>query len=301
MSSAYHAMMAGTDDQSAKVAKCTDDELEEIQQWERPKPIEVNGIIFDYEDATKEERIGLDCWGFFCDPDDPDAVTVGTPDYYWIHEIGPGGQQGRRVAVVVDIKRSAFTSEPDSLQIHAYAQAIATKHGCDSYLPGIFVATEGEYQWGDEVVFGTDRHHAILNRIIHAIQNRGDGYTKGHHCGQCYGRMRCPAYALAPSLLKTELGPCAEGGQLTSQNALDVYLAIKSLKELAEAAEVQLKAAVERGLVLKDGGKVYLRTMQSGRKSLDKELLKLELGADLSRFEKVGSPFPQFKWIKEKP
>jgi hypothetical protein len=87
--------------------------------------------------------------------------------------------------------------------------------------------------------------------------------------------------------------------EVRADNAADVLLRAQAMADVAERLKENVKVFSERGGVVKDPatGRVYLRTMQAGRKSLDQEALKAA-GVELEKFQKVGKPFAKYDWRK---
>lgn len=295
MSHAFHAQCAGAPEAASELARLTEAERAEVATWKRPADVVVGDVTLTYGAAEKELEVGLNSVGEYCKASDPDCVTVGHLDMAWVVDVGGG-----RWAFVADIKRSEFTvSEgPESLQLQSYGLAYASKVKADVYVTGIWGAVEGRWWWSDAQVMvdGFD-HLDVLARVLAAAQNTSPDYSMGPHCRGCYGRLRCPAYVIAPSHAAGELAPfTAVGADITSEQASKLLLLTKRVKDMAEHVENELKERVRRGLEIADGnGKVWKPVECQGRESLSKRLLE-RAGLDPSSFMERGKPYERWGW-----
>jgi hypothetical protein len=302
MSKAFHAMCAKSVDASALMARLTEEERAEVATWKKPADVSIpqladpsGNIVLTYEAAEKELEVGLDAQGQYCAASDPDCVTVGHLDFAWCVEV-----DGQRFAFVADIKRSEFTvSEgPESLQLQAYGLAYASKVGASAFVTGIWGAVEGRWWWAEGCV-EVDSFDAldITQRVLAAAQNVGGDYAMGPHCRGCYGRLRCPAYVIAPSHAAGELAPfTATGAIISGEKAGELLQLTKRVKDMAEKVEGELKERVRRGLVITDGnGKVWRPSQSEGRKSLSKEAM-VAAGLDPEQFMAQGKPYETWRW-----
>lgn len=247
-SSAWHAQAAGAPDAPAKLARLTPKELNEIAGWSKPIPVTIFGKELTYEDADKEQPVGLDAAGEFAESGE--VVTCGTLDFAWIVEhhdpfIG-------RVAVIGDLKKTRWASSgPDSLQLLAYGYAWAKKHGCRAFMTGIWVIEDKEWQWSQAVhELDSFTELDLWDRIRHAALNVGTEAAYGDHCGNCYGRLHCPEYTLPAQFAETVLAPVAAGNVAIDDGAkLGELLAFaERVAPLIEKAKETAKEAARRGV-----------------------------------------------------
>lgn len=298
MSTAFHARCAEAADAAAKLARLTADERDEIATWHKPADVEVSGATLTYEAAEKELEVGLTSQGRYCAAEHPDCVSVGHLDFAWTVDF-----PGLRVAFVADIKRSEWTvgDGPESLQLHAYATAYADKVGADAYVTGIWGAVEGQWWWRQELV-RLDSMEAIeiADRVLAAARNTGGDFAMGPHCSGCYGRLRCPAYVIAPAHAVTELAPFTSvGAELTNEKASELLLLCDRVEDMADKVRKELKERVRRGLVvIGDGnGKVWRPTQCDGRRGLSAKLIE-KAGLKPDDFMDRGKPYDRWGWVK---
>lgn len=298
MSSAFHALSAKAPNAQELCMRLTSDEMQTIMAWRKPTDVDLgSGRILRYAEAEKEFTLAFDRTGSYCDPDSPDAICVGHPDMCWVVDIG-----SMRVAYVGDIKRSEFTVSdgPESLQLHGYAMAYATKHDCDAYAVGIWGAMEGRWQWSEIVDLLSSEALSYSRRIVAAATNMSTEYATGPHCRGCYGRMRCPAWLLPPELAKTKLAPVVLGGTLTQDNAAELLLTYQAFVDTAKQVEHTLKEYAVRNGGIKDpkSGKIWRPVVCQGRESVSVERVRAAFGDEADRVIVKGSPYEQFRWSK---
>ncbi len=308
VSTAFHARCAGSLDAPKLLALLTDEEREELEGWHVPPDVVLEGIVLRYADAEKELELALNRFGQPCEPQD--AITVGHLDFAWVHRFEghpDPGQTHARYAYVADIKRSRFTSTdgPESLQLHAYGWAFAKQNECEAYCTGIWVATDGEWQWSSEmVVFGTERANLIWERLRHAAENNTGEYATGPHCNNCYARLHCqeflvPAAALVRAGLPTQdeivlLEPAAAGALLQKVDAASAML--EALKKTMKAAVTSGKMSVTNG-----NGKKWVPVMHKGKESLDKDRVRELIGEEeFAGCMRRGASYPQMTWVNNK-
>jgi len=262
-SSAFHARCAGDPKGDKLVALLTPEERAEMESWAKPADVTLpSGVTLRYDDAVKELAVALDENGCATDNEES-ALTVGHLDLAWVVHV-----DGAKVAYVGDIKRTAWSCPdgPESLQLHAYGQAFADKHGCDAYVPGLWLLDEEQWQWGalrDLLDFGT---LAITQRIVAAAGNADeDGYHTGPHCRSCYGRMHCPAHMLPVSDPVSALEPLTKPDALDDESALSALLLYQSAQDLMKKVKDNLEAYAERNGGISDGnGKIWAKCMAPG-------------------------------------
>jgi hypothetical protein len=299
ISTAWHARCSGATTAEELFARLTTEEQAKVLSWPTPVDVLTDGILLSYSTAVHEFKVGLDGWGEYAHPDDEKCLTGGTLDFAWRRD---------DVAYVADLKKSRFTcvDGPDSLQLQCYGWAFATFHGLSSYITGLWIAESAEWQWSHKaVVLDSPEGEAILDRIIAAAKN-GVGEEKppfctGPHCLSCYARTFCPEHTLSAAATETWLAPLAQGVIPSPEVAADLWSRIGAAQDILEKAEAQLKAWVQRGelTITAPDGKILAPVEVKGRKSLDKKALEEAFG-DLSKYEKQGAPFNQWRWLKPK-
>ncbi len=302
MSSAFHALCAGD---PSKLAFLTAHEKEEIATWKMPADIErplapINGKkrgeLLTYANSDKEMLVGLDTWGgFTLEP--KQAVTLGHLDFAWACDDG--------VALIVDIKKSIWTTPegPESLQLHAYGLAYAELRGCDAYIPGLWIADEGEYLFAKEAVdLASPRARELWRQIDHAAMNDG-GFATGPHCRNCWSRLHCQEYVMpvATGQSLAFLKPFAEGFEFPD-NSFDVWQELKRAEEVVEKCKDNLKEAVRRGVtqvIDHEKNQQWAQIEMPGRKTLDRKALEAD-GVDLGKYEKQGAPYVTPRWVNRR-
>lgn len=294
LSTAWHAKLAGND---TLIGELHPEERKEVATYGTPTTAAVRfasqddtapGVSLDYDSAEKELHVQV----FERDT----LITEGTLDFAWVRSL----PDGRRWAFVADLKRNTWTipDGADCLQLAAYGHAFAALRSCAGYTPGLWSGTDSEWIWGTPVDLTSPEALDLWLRLKRAARNdarlmtKGTGndrFTTGAHCLACYGRQRCPEFALL-----AHDGPIEP---TTEENATRQLLRAKALAAIAEGLEEQVKVFAQRGGVVKDPatGKVFLPTQQAGRKSLDQEALKAA-GIDLTKFQKQGKPFLKYDW-----
>jgi hypothetical protein len=290
MSSAFHAQAAAASDAKAKLAQLTPKELEQIAGWTKPTSAVVDGQTLTYEDAAKEQAVGLTASGEWVDSGE--VLTCGTLDFAWV----VGG-----VAYVGDMKKSRWTtSGPDSLQLLTYGWAWAKKHGCHSFCVGLWIIEDAEWQWSPKVYSVVDFDSLDLwSAIAHAAGNHDGQASYGDHCGSCYGRLHCPEWVMPAAMADTVLGAVAQGGELSPERLAEAVAYVQRIKGVIERVEEQAKEACRRGVkvVHPETGKVWKPSPTKGRESLDQQALFAEM-PEAKRFVKRGESFFTFRWSK---
>lgn len=291
LSTAWHAKLAGND---TLIGELHPEERKEVATYGTPSDCPVPGGegTLDYDSAEKELHVQV----FERDT----LITEGTLDFAWVRTVG-----GRRWAFVADLKRNTWTipDGADCLQLAAYGHAFAVLRSCDGYTPGLWSGTDSDWTWGAPVDLTSPEALDLWLRLKRSARNDARlmpdtpeyrdrrRFTTGAHCTACYGRVRCPEFALL-----AHDGPIEP---TTEENATQQLLRAKALAKIAEGLEDQVKTFAERGGVVKDPitGKTFLPTWQKGRKSLDQEALKAA-GIELEKFYKIGKSFQKFDWRK---
>jgi hypothetical protein len=287
-------------------ARLTPAEQAEVDKWVKPTSFVLDadhGVVFEYDASQRELAVGLDSAGNYCDPESPECVTPGHLDCAQVFDY-----DGKRVCVVVDLKRSERTSEVDSLQLQAYLLAYAGLHNCDQGVVGIWNLTDSEWIWGEWVDLGpfSDEADRMRERVMAAAVNTSDAttnYSHGPHCRGCYGRSKCPAHLMPLELAHTSLAPfCIPGGveSLTPVERGEILLKVKQAEDTLEIVKEAMKTAAFNGYVVSDGqGKVYKRISVKGRAGFDSKALEVDEPQLFQKYVKLGKPSEQYRWCKE--
>ncbi len=121
-------------------------------------------------------------------PIDPTAklLTAGRADACW-----PEGDLIR----VPDWKsgRTSVTPAATNLQANASGMAPASRARTGGYIPGIYYARDGVFDWGDPVMLGSPEHRAMFEMVKTAALLDDEPHV-GEHCGSCWSKKRCNAY-----------------------------------------------------------------------------------------------------------
>lgn len=298
MSSAQHALLAQAPDAPEKFARLTEEEKDEIANWQPPKTCHPTpGVELDYESATKETPVGLDAEGEYVEPGG-EALTAGTPDFYWIREVN-----GLRVAYIGDMKKTRWTTldGPKSLQLLAYGWAVAKKHGCDAFCCGLWFLEEGAWSWGEIIDMNDWDSLDTWNAIRFAASNKGEAAT-GAHCRDCYGRMHCKEYLLPLALSDTQLRAFTHAEALTEETVTMAVLYAQTAEDLAAAVKDNAKEWLRRNpdAVVRDAraGKVWKPVDMPGRQSIPSIPALLQAFPGAEKFVKQGSNYQQRRWTK---
>lgn len=113
-----------------------------------------------------------------------DLETAGRADAAW------GGHDG--LLYVVDWKAGKWPVAPASvnLQVNAAGSALGWAASAPGYVPGIYYARDGVFDWGDPVLYGTSAHLDIFEAVIRAAR-LDDEPRPGDHCAKCWERRAC--------------------------------------------------------------------------------------------------------------
>lgn len=327
VSTVFHATASGAPHAKALFAALTPAEQTDLATWQKPTDVIIgDGIVLDYELADKELGVGLDSMGYYCDPNSGEALTAGTLDFAWVTPVpssntvfckgcmplaGTDGEDGpttvceghvqmSKVAYVGDIKKSLWTSEgPESLQLQAYALAYAQLRECDGYVAGLWIPTEGEWLWSEEIVWlGSPEAEKILARVLAAAANRGTEASFGGHCTSCYGRLHCKEWSQPLETAESYITGLSIGQMPRPDEAATQILRLQALMETAKRAKENAEEWVRRGFleVVDAGtGKVWREVMASGKVSVDTDRVK----AERPDLVKKGAPYSMgFRWLK---
>jgi hypothetical protein len=303
---AGHARLSQAAEYPRLAAQLTPRELEEVESWVAPATVQLDfgdgPMVLDYASADKEFEVGLTEDGHAAyHPDLEECLTIGHLDFGWVRK----SRSGRRLAVVVDIKRTAFATVDDTetLQLKAYGFGYSKLNECDAFLVGLWIPTEGQYRWGRWHEMGGDDGRALWDRIRFAASNTSSGFVSGDHCSGCWQRRHCPEYMLPSRDVEDKLAVLAEGfsGEIQPDKAYEIWQLIRRMADTAEAAEKQLKGLVKLGAitVLDGKGKRLGVVSCQGRESVDMKYLRQRLGPEAQEFIKRGAPYEMVRWVTD--
>jgi hypothetical protein len=296
VSTCFHARCAGDERWRELYARLDEKEQGELDAMQAPTPLRLPWCEpLDYAHALKEQPLGLDADLCFVPHSDPSSITSGTADAYWV--------VGERV-VVMDVKRSKWTSVSGSLQLHAYATAVCSllaSRGIsvDAYQTAIWAATEGEWDVGPLLALDSPEVESIRARIVSAARHQGTDYSRGRHCRDCYGRSMCPAYLMDPAGVPDALATYFSG-ELDNDHALKLLELTERAEETAKKARDLLKAHVTKHGQIVDGESVYRPVKTKGRVSLDAKRLEQDHPELVREYMRVGADYDQVRWTGKK-
>lgn len=290
MGTAFHAVAEG--DGKAALARLTEEERQIVASWKLPADVDLGHAVLRYADAHKEIPCGITAEGEYCAKDAPNAVAFGTADMCW-HE----GQ----VLYLGDIKKTEWTSEPESLQLAGYALALASKFGAESIACGIWAATEGRWWWGPTISLWSPEGGELLDRVLHAARNTEGDFAVGGHCRECWARSSCPAYLIPPEMAETSLAPFVGGGQISNADALRVKLLVDRAKTTIERVDKELKALADRQPIVDDAaGKQYGPIKVAGRTQFQTMRFKNDHPELADEYTRRGKESTQYRWTNIK-
>ena len=298
---AFHAKCSADPAAELLLARLTDEEREDVAAMQCPTPVEVEGVTFEYATADKEVPVALSKAGAFVAPDyvpEDEVLVRGTLDFAWIAEF-----DGRRVALVGDLKRTIYACPdgPASLQVIGYAIAYSALVGADGYYTLIWDCTEGEWSVSEYVDGFSEQAELNWLRVKGSALNHGKEYSLGSHCTNCYGRKRCPQWLLPLDLAGTQLEPFTKPEALTHEHASAALLLAKRAEDTADVVRDLCKAmARDTGGILDGKGKKWAPVRSKGKLSLDRSTLEKENPDIVERYTVRGAPYETFRWIKDK-
>ena len=312
LSTVFHVKLSGNEDRFRELyARLSKEEQEDVDARKVPTDIKVGDIELKFSEAMKETPVGLSAncnfvngthvegaTGFIPDPEaEEEAITGGAPDFHrWHKESG--------TVFVCDSKANEFTESdgPKSLQLAAYALALASYYGASQVCLGIWDTTEGRYWWGEMIDTMSQEFLDMWRAVKAAALNTEGPYATGTHCqDKCYARMHCPAHAIpltSDGLKKLEVD---EDGNLDEDEARELIQLTKRYQDQIKVVESHLKAYTKRngGIPSSDGTKVWGPSSCKGRESLDIKGLTEEIGEDtIARFKKRGANYDRYSWKK---
>lgn len=293
---AYHAIVAKDPKAVDAIDVLTIDERKQLMARALPTDVPTS--------ASHEIKIGLTPTGRWADHGARGNLTEGTADIAWLEE----PHAVRRYAeedpgdvptlVLADVKNGPWSVEdgPLSLQLAAYAFALADHWNAQAFRPAIWYYGEARWEWGPVVLLDSEEAADLWRRVMIAAA-KPPAATPGPWCDRCFERAHCPA-RLLPAMagpLATELAPFTAGGpELTPERAAEGLRVIAAMREVADRAEEQIRAEVRAGLRLEVGGKVYGPSFQKGRSSID--AAALERDGLAAQYTKQGKPFERWSW-----
>lgn len=308
-STIFHAF-CDTGKWPAEIENLPEEDREEIEKWRVPLPFvyKVGDVTYalQYQNAFRETRVALDADFNWVEVDPavpqgdiertyPNVAIVGHLDMCWV-------LPEHNLVIVGDIKSSIFAvkERTDSLQLHGYGMAMATKHGVGRYITAIWDACDGQwYVHGGAIEMDGFDAEDIRARIRKAATERDGNFLTGTHCSGCWKRKRCPAHLVDV--------PEGEFQAILSGNAkeADIRKALIRLKQLGDLTNAVSEACkswvAQHGYVRsEDGNKVWCAQMRKGKASLDKTAVARALGKpDLEDFMRRGKDFSVFDWRKK--
>lgn len=298
MSTAFHAICSAAPDVMHKVAALTEAERVELGTWHKPELVHFDdGTELTYESAEKESRVGIDARGRF-ETDPEKALVVGTLDMAWTVEKQRG--VALRVCYVGDIKKTKWTTldGPESLQLHGYGFALSAREHATHYCPGLWIAEDGEWRWGDLVDLESSEAADLWERIGHAARNQGGEFRTGSHCSSCYSRLRCPAYLL-PFERHDSLAVLS-GADISEERVLELLLATQQAEATIKVAKDFCNEYARRhGIHDPKTNKNYRTIECQGRESAKvADVLAAMPDARERGVIKRGAPYDMMRWVK---
>jgi hypothetical protein len=300
MSTAFHAMCEGDPAKIAPaLARLTQKEVDEIKNWERPVLVHFDdGTELSYDSAEKESRVGIDARGRF-ELDAEKALVVGTLDMAWTVEKERGCAQ--RICYVGDIKKTKWTTldGPESLQLAGYGFALSAREQATHFCPGLWIAEDGEWVWGDLIDLESSRASDLWARIEHAATNQGGEFRTGGHCSSCWARLRCPAYLL-PYERHDSLAVLS-GADLTNDKVLELLVATQQAEATIKVAkEFCNEYARRHGIDDPSTGKSYRAVQCQGRESAKvADVLEAFPEARQLGVVRRGAHYEMMRWVKK--
>lgn len=249
-STAFHAKAAGDPGWVELAVGLPPEMRDELATWVVPGTYGAPYQHIRWAETTREQAITC-----------PDTGAEGHPDS-WAIDNG--------IIVVVDIKRTRFTSPVDSLQMLGYGRALARIHKARGYHGGQYYPTSGEWSWQRQpIMLGSFEDLDIAQRLAHAAANTHP--TTGPHCDDCYGAHRCPEYITA-----AVEGLSAPDVEISDdESAARAVERLQLAKGLVKALEPKVKAyARERGCIPLADGKRYRETAPYAMETFDAKSFK---------------------------
>lgn len=295
---AGHAVWSVAADAKERLARLTDEERAELATMKKPADFRdedrLGHVTLRYEDAHKEDPVGLDSDGCYMEveqaPDDPAGykdqpglLVPSTVDMWWSYHHPRG-----KTVFVGDIKTGEheIKNGARNLQFVAPAMALADREGAQWYRTGIWYAREGRWDLGPAVHVASEMAMKDLQRLQRAATNPPIPVIGGH-CNECFQRQHCDAYVLPVSQAETALAPLTAADKLaacTPEELVQLHLKISGWKKMLDVAHDTMKAAIEaRGPQRTADGSVLELQVRQGREYADTELVRLKLPEAIKR------------------
>jgi hypothetical protein len=117
--------------------------------------------------------------------DGAELLTAGRADGVW---------ESNGVLYVLDYKTGKWPVDPAriNLQVNAAGMALALRSFCKNYVPGIYYARDGIFDWGDRVEVAT-RDWQVTFEAVAAAALMDDAPRPGLHCEACWSKGKCPS------------------------------------------------------------------------------------------------------------
>lgn len=285
---AYHARASGDREKAAAALDVlTAAERAEVMSW--PIPEAPDG-------AVRERPVGLTARGRFAAYGSDGVLTEGTLDVGWLEAATPE-QGSTSVAVVGDYKSGVMPVEdgPLSLQLAAYGFAMADFWGAPAMRLGIWYARRGEWDWSPTILLDGEVAADLWRRVLYAASSPPVA-NPGVACETCWERGHCPE-RLLPALdgsAAEVLGPFMAGGpELTPARAAQGLRLIAAMRDVADRAEEQVRAAVLAGMCVEQDGKVYAPSDVAGRLTADVKQLEAD---GLTQYLRRGIGYRRWGW-----
>ena len=110
-------------------------------------------------------------------------LTAGRADAVWIDT--------QNVLWVVDWKTGVWPVEPPAtnLQANSAGLALARRWGASRYVPGIYYARDGVFEWGDPIEMSSDAAAEAFAMVKHAAELPPKAIP-GDHCATCWEKRK---------------------------------------------------------------------------------------------------------------
>lgn len=224
------------------------------------------------------------------DPESGEPITAGTLDFI--------GMEPDNIAIV-DWKTGRpenVTPVDDNLQLLAYGLAEAIETNAPGFRC-VIVFLDGDRLTTDESrLYKADEWWPLLDRV-RAAASRAPVASPGPHCAGCWQRRVCPSYRERTALALTLLpSPGPTDLALTDQQATDLVLRAKAVREACDLAEELAKAHVQNGGRVEADGRRWGPHTVAGRRS-GPSVKDLE-AQGLGHLVKPGAPSTRWEWRK---
>lgn len=219
------------------------------------------------------------------DPENGEVLTAGTGDVVLVY--------GDNV-LSVDWKTGRQDGLPhpnENKQIRAYAAAAALEFDKPNARGAAVL-----FRDGDVIPLVSDAYDLwdIIDQT-RAINRIGPEARPGIHCQTCYQRHVCRSWRERAMTGLALLGRAPfDPQELEAESAAELLVAVKAVREMADASESLVRSFVQSGGRVEKDGQVYDRGMVNGRRS-GPSVQDLEtLG--LTHLIRPGRPYEQWRW-----